>query len=97
MKNGMNEEENRNIPEEAKEYIGKLEDISYEIDEFIDLSLHGVIRNKVENVKGKEILKEELNYNYIASEIALERAMEELENATQYIIEIFNDLDISKK
>ncbi len=72
-----------------EEIINKLENISNELDEFIDLTLHGEIRNKVENEETKEMIKEEHNREYIETEIVLDRAMEEIERAIESIKEIY--------
>ncbi len=72
-----------------EEIIQKLEDISNNIDEFIDLTLHAEVRNKVENEETTELLKEEHNYQYITTEIVLDRAMEEIERAIESIKEIY--------
>jgi len=72
-----------------EEIINKLEDISNAIDEFEDLTLHGEIRNKVENEETTEMIKEEHNREYIATEIVLDRAMEEIEKAIESIKEIY--------
>lgn len=77
------------IPPKAKIYIEMLKDIDYKIDEFIDLHLHGEIRNEVEKEEKSEFLKEELNREYINTEIVLERAREELNNAIESIKIIF--------
>lgn len=82
------DEEIEEIPEEAEEYVEKLNDIDYKIDEFIDLFLHGEIRDKVEEEKS-ELLKEEQNREYITTELVLERAMQEIENAIESIKEIY--------
>ena len=72
-----------------EEIINKLEDISNAIDEFEDLTLHGEIRNKVENEETKEFEKEELNRAYITTELVLDRATEEIERAIESIKEIY--------
>lgn len=72
-----------------EEIIQKLEDISNNIDEFIDLTLHAEVRNRVENEETTELLKEEHNYQYITTEIVLDRAMEEIEKAIASIKEIY--------
>lgn len=72
-----------------EEIIKKLEDISNSIEEFEDLTLHGTIRNKVENAETKEFEKEELNRQYITTELLLDRATEEIERAIESIKEIY--------
>lgn len=85
-------EENKEIPEKAMKHIEKLEDINYKIDEFIDLTLHGEIRDFVENMKEKtELLNEEQNYKYIETELVLDRAMTEIEKAIDSITEIYTN------
>lgn len=76
----------------AEEYIEELNNINDEIDEFIDLKMHGEIRNDVEDIEG-ELLKEELNYQYIEAEILLSKAMEEIEKAMESINSIYSDID----
>lgn len=82
-------EEDEKIPAEAKEYIEMLLEIDGKIDAFIDIYLHGEIRNEVEKEGKSEFLKEELNREYINTEIVLDRAMEELNNAMESIKIIF--------
>lgn len=72
-----------------EEIIKKLEDISNSIEEFEDLTLHGEIRNKVENEETTEFEKEELNRAYITTELVLDRATEEIEKAIESIKEIY--------
>ena len=81
------------IPEKAKVFIKKLDDIDYKLDSFIDLTLHGEIRSTVENSKVSENQKEELNYNYIETELVLGRAMEEISRAIENIIYIYNNCE----
>ena len=45
------EETEKNISPKAKEYIERLNDISYDIDKFIDLTMHGQIKNNVEDIE----------------------------------------------
>lgn len=81
---------NENILPKAEVYIKMLEDINYNIDTFIDLNLHGEIRKEVEKEEKSELLKEELNYEYINTEIVLDRAMEELNKAIESIRIIYS-------
>lgn len=80
----IEDEDTLTTPPEAEKYVEMLEDIHYKIDEFIDLTLHGEIRDTVENAEG-ELQKEEQNYKYINTEIELERAMEEIDRAIEHI------------
>lgn len=74
-----------------EEIIKKLEDISNSIEEFEDLTLHGEIRNKVENEDKTKFLTEEHNREYITTEIVLSRATEEIERAIESIKAIYTD------
>lgn len=80
-----------------EEIIKKLEDISYKIDEFVDLTLHGEIRNKVEDEETTEMIKEEQNYQYITTEILLERADEEIQNAIESIKQIYENSKLNER
>ena len=50
------EETEKNISPKAKESIERLNDISYDIDKFIDLTMHGQIKNNVEDIEKEKMI-----------------------------------------
>lgn len=70
-----------------EEIIKKLNDIHFELETYKDDVIDVEIKGKIDK-SGKD-----LNYEYIASDIAIENAMEELDKIESYINDIFTVID----
>lgn len=69
-----------------EEYLEKIKDIQFQIETFIDTTLEEEICGDIINADKKD----DTNFAYIATRVTLDRVMEELDNAQDYIKEIYD-------